>query len=107
MLTHILKSEYDDNFLYVVSSEGHPMKLDRRMNMKVIRKMPGAKGSVRDCKILPIDGLKDESGSATEFLFTVGCDRHMRVFDASERWSKFANFGSTYLKQRLNCLLFV
>lgn len=83
MLTHIVRSEQNENFLYVVSSEGHPMKLDRRMNMKVVRKMPGAKGTVRDCKILPIVGLEDEADSGAEFLFTVGCDRHLRVFDAS------------------------
>lgn len=49
MLTHIVKSNVDPNKLYVISQEGIPMLLDRRFNCRTIRRMPGAKGSVRDC----------------------------------------------------------
>ena len=75
--------------------------------MRVVRKMPGAKGSVRDCKVVTIPGIEGEVGSATEFLFTVGCDRHLRVFDNSERFQHQAGFSATFLKQKLNCLFFV
>jgi hypothetical protein len=36
---------------------------------------------------------------------TVGCDRYLRVFDASKEWRKETACGSAYLKQKLNCLL--
>jgi hypothetical protein len=45
--------------------------------------MPGAKGSVRDAKVLLADG---GSGQSVEYLFTVGCDRHMRIFDVDEEF---------------------
>ncbi len=51
------------------------MVLDRRFNCRTVRRMPGAKGSVRDCKIF--GGSEDR-----EFLITIGCDRYLRVFDA-------------------------
>jgi hypothetical protein len=53
------------------------MMLDRRFNCRTVRKMPGAKGTARDVKI-----FGDQSGQ--EFLMTVGCDRYLRVFDASK-----------------------
>jgi len=61
------------------------------MDMRVVRKMPGARGSIRDAKIISIDE-KGEKGSGTEFLFTVGCDRHLRVFDPSERFQAHTSF---------------
>ena len=76
MLTHVVKSEVDDNLLYAVSQEGVPMLLDRRFNCRTLRRMRGAKGSVRDCKVLVGNDSK-------EFLMTVGCDRYLRVFDVS------------------------
>lgn len=77
MLTHIIKSKANEHHLYVLTNEGHPVMLDRRFNHRVVRKMPGAKGTARDCTIF---GNQD----GKEFLITVGCDRHFRVFDASE-----------------------
>ena len=77
MITHIVKSLSDDNYLYVLTQLGHPIMLDRRFNCRTTRKMPGAKGTARDCKI-----FGDNRGK--EFLMTVGCDRYLRVFDASK-----------------------
>jgi WD40 repeat protein len=75
MLTHILQSKVNENHLYVVTQEGNPIMLDRRFNCRVIRKMPGAKGTARDAQLLSQD--------TNELLLTVGCDRHLRVFDPS------------------------
>jgi len=47
-LTHVLQSKINEHILYVMSQEGHLIQLDRRFNCRMIRKMPGAKGSVRD-----------------------------------------------------------
>jgi len=60
--------------------------------------MPGAKGTARDCRI-----FGDSSGK--EFLMTVGCDRYLRVFDASTELQVETCCGSAYLKQKLNCIL--
>jgi hypothetical protein len=61
----------------VITQTGQPLLLDRRFNCRTIRRMPGAKGSVRDCKIFG-------NTSGYEFVMTVGCDRYLRVFDASK-----------------------
>lgn len=98
MLTHIVKSMVNEHHLYVVTNTGHPVMLDRRFNCRVIRRMPGAKGTARDCKIF---GNK----SGKEFLMTVGCDRYLRVFDASKEFQMDTCCGSAYLKQKLNCIL--
>ena len=60
------------------------MLLDRRQNCRVVRKMPGAKGSVRDCKVLAADE-SDLGHDSNELLITVGCDRHIRVFDPKQQ----------------------
>jgi hypothetical protein len=60
--------------------------------------MPGAKGTARDCKI-----FGNQNGK--EFLVTVGCDRYLRVFDASKELQQDTQCGSAYLKQKLNCIL--
>jgi hypothetical protein len=60
--------------------------------------MPGAKGTARDVKI-----FGNQSGQ--EFLMTVGCDRYLRVFDASKELQLETCAGSAYLKQKLNCIL--
>jgi len=51
MLTHIVKSLASEHHLYVLTQEGHPVMLDRRFNNRVVRKMPGAKGTARDLTI--------------------------------------------------------
>ena len=81
MLTNIVQSQKNEHLLYAVSQEGTPIVIDRRLDCRVIRKMPGAKGRVRDAKVL---ALENKDAESSEFLFTVGCDRHMRIFDASE-----------------------
>lgn len=98
MLTHVVSSALNPHFLYVITQEGHPIQLDRRFNCRVVRKMPGAKGSVRDCKLL--------TGDSHELLVTVGCDRHVRVFDPKQQIQKETSCGAAYLKQKLNCILF-
>ena len=72
--------------------------VDRRYNCRVVRKMPGAKGTARDVAIFG-------NSSGQEFLMTVGCDRYLRVFDASATNQKETLCGSAYLKQKLNCVL--
>lgn len=47
-LAKIIQSKLNDSHVYVVTQEGHPVMLDRRMNYKIAKKMLGAKGSVRD-----------------------------------------------------------
>jgi hypothetical protein len=90
--------------LYVIGQEGTPVVIDRRKNMGIVRKMPGAKGSVRDAKILLAQGGE---GQANEFLFTVGCDRHMRIFDVEEEFRHNTVLSEVYMKQKLNTLCFV
>lgn len=98
LLSHVVSSKVDPNYLYVISQEGHPIQLDRRFNCRVVRKMPGAKGSVRDCKLI--------SDKDHELVVTVGCDRHVRVFDPRQQFQKETSCGAAYLKQKLNCILF-
>lgn len=98
MITHIIQSQANPNNLYIINQEGSPLVLDRRFNCRVIRKMPGSKGTVRDCAI--IGSYQDR-----EFLVTVGCDRYLRVFDASKELQSDTCCGSAYLKQKLNTLL--
>jgi hypothetical protein len=74
------------------------MVLDMRFNCRVVRRMPGAKGTVRDCTVF-LDG------SGSEFLAAVGCDRYLRVYDATKLLQKDTMCGSAYLKQKLNCIL--
>ena len=73
LLSNIARSKVNENLLYVVTQEGNPLVLDRRFNCRVVRKMPGNKGTVRDIQIIEDKGL--------ELLVTGGCDRHIRVFD--------------------------
>ena len=104
MLTHVVHSKINEHHLYVVSQEGNPLLLDRRYNCRVIRKMPGAKGSVRDCKVLAASET-DLNEDSNELLLTVGCDRHLRVFDPKQESQKDTSCGAAYLKHKLNCLL--
>ena len=62
-----------------------------------MRKMMGSKGSIRDAKIYAENGV--------EYLITGGCDRYMRVFDATRESKTTCLVGSAYLKQRINCIL--
>lgn len=98
MLTHIVQSLNNQNHLYVITQQGNPMMLDRRFNCRVVRTMQGAKGSARDCKVFG-------NAEGFEFVLTVGCDRYLRVFDASKEFQKDTQCGSAYLKQKLNCIL--
>lgn len=105
MLTHVAKSRINENHLYVITQEGHPLLLDRRYECRVVRKMPGAKGSVRDCKVLAASET-DLVPDSNELLLTVGCDRHIRVFDPKQKIQNDTSCGAAYLKQKLNCILF-
>ena len=73
LLNNIARSKVNEHLLYVVTQEGNPLVLDRRFNCRVVRKMPGNKGTVRDIQVIEDRGL--------ELLVTGGCDRHIRVFD--------------------------
>ena len=100
-LSKIMQSKLNENHVYVVTQEGHPVLLDRRQNYKVIKKMPGAKGSVRDAITVLVPGLDGDS----ELVLTVGCDRFLRVFDPCSRFKHKVEIGHIYLKQRLNSML--
>ena len=97
LLSHIARSRINEHHLYVVTQEGHPIVVDRRLNCRVIRKMPGSKGSVRDIQLIANNGV--------ELLMTGGCDRHIRLFDQTQESQKDCCIGSAYLKQKINCLL--
>ena len=56
--------------------------LDRRINYKVIKKMPGAKGSVRDAMTILAPGI--DGNDSKEVIVTCGCDRFVRIFDPAE-----------------------
>ena len=73
MLSNLIQSEVNENHFYVITQEGHPVVLDRRFNHRIVRKMPGSKGSIRAATLL--------SGNGIEFLITGGCDRYLRVYD--------------------------
>jgi len=75
--------------------------LDRRMGYKIIKKMTGAKGSVRDAKLCM---LPTGAGAKQEMLVTCGCDRFVRIYDPTEP-QHLTQVSSIYLKQRLNCML--
>lgn len=74
------------------------MVLDTRFNCRQVRRMPGAKGTVRDCAVF-LDG------QGSEFFAAVGCDRYLRVYDATKDMQHDTMCGSAYLKQKLNCIL--
>ena len=97
-LTHVVASEKNENQMYVVTREGHPILCDRRFNCRVVRKMPGARGSVRDAKVI-------SHGTDAEYVLTAGCDRYLRLFDAAQDQQKDCLCGTAYLKQKLNCIL--
>ena len=78
--------------------------VDRRADCRVVRKMPGSKGSVRDCKVLNASET-DLTSDSNELLLTIGCDRHVRVFDPKQQIQKDVSCGAAYLKQKLNCVL--
>jgi hypothetical protein len=65
-----------------VTQEGHPVLLDRRQNYRILKKMDGSKGSVRDATTFLVPGLERE----LEVVMTVGCDRFLRVFDPNARF---------------------
>ena len=54
-LSKIFQSKINENYVYVVTQEGQPILCDRRQGYKMIRKMIGSKGSVRDacCRLVP------------------------------------------------------
>mmetsp|Transcript_16026 Transcript_16026/g.24874 ORF Transcript_16026/g.24874 Transcript_16026/m.24874 type:complete len:82 (-) Transcript_16026:11-256(-) len=79
------------------------MVVDRRASYKVIKKMPGAKGSVRDAALCQLPA--GPNGEEQEMLFTCGCDRYVRIYDPLERMQHLTQIGSIYLKQRLNTLV--
>lgn len=56
--------------------------LDRRKNYQVVKKMQGAKGSVRDAMTYRVTQV---DGQDVELILTVGCDRFLRVFDPNIR----------------------
>jgi hypothetical protein len=58
--------------------------VDRRLNYKVVKKMPGAKGSVRDAITKLVPGLGGSNSS--EIIMTCGCDRFLRIYDPAERY---------------------
>ena len=63
--------------MYVVTQEGHPVMMDRRMNYKIVKKMFGSKGSVRDANTLIVPGINGDQ----EVFISCGCDRFVRIFD--------------------------
>ena len=83
--------------MYVITQEGHPIVVDRRFNHRVVRKMPGSKGSIRTATLLVQNGV--------EFLITGGCDRYLRLFDATKESQRDCCCGSAYMKQRINSIL--
>ena len=76
MLSNLLQSEINEHHLYVITQEGHAVVLDRRFNHRIVRKMPGSKGSIRAATLFASDGA--------EFLITGGCDRYLRVYDVTK-----------------------
>ena len=97
MLSNLIQSEINEHHMYVVTQEGHPCVIDRRQNHKVVRKMPGSKGSLRTASLLVEGG--------TEFLLTGGCDRYLRIYDSTKEVQGECCIGSAYMKQRINCIL--
>ena len=80
MLSNLMQSQVNQHLLYVITQEGHIVMLDRRHNHRVVRKMPGSKGSIRDAILLQHDDI--------EFVITGGCDRYLRIFDVTKGTQK-------------------
>lgn len=102
-LSKIMQSQLNENHVYTITQEGHPILLDRRQNYKILRKMPGAKGSVRDAVTRLVPGI--DGDQSQEVVITCGCDRFVRIYDPMARFQHFSEIGHIYLKQRLNSLL--
>ena len=102
-LSKIFQSKLNENYVYVVTQEGHPILCDRRNNYKMIQKMTGAKGSVRGACSRLVPGL--DGPASQEVVVTVGCDRFLRVYDPFAGYQHRTEIGHAYLKQRLNSLV--
>ena len=76
-LSKIIQSKLNDSHVYVVTQEGHPVMMDRRMNYKIVKKMFGSKGSVRDANTLIVPSINGDQ----EVFISCGCDRFVRIFD--------------------------
>lgn len=93
-LSKIIQSKLNENHVYVITQEGHPVLLDRRSNYKILKKMAGAKGSVRDATTFVVPGIDHDN----ELVMTIGCDRFLRVFDPNARFKHQTEIGHVYLK---------
>ena len=67
--------------------------LDMRYNCRQVRRMPGAKGSIRDCAV--ISGAEN---APCELLASVGCDRYLRIYDATKEQQRDTLCGAAYLR---------
>lgn len=60
---------------------------------------------MRDAALLVVRGLNEEDEvMQRELLLTAGCDRHLRLYDASITFKRAQEIASLYLKQRLSSL---
>lgn len=80
-------------WVYAADTAGNLDLWDMRNTSKKISTLKGGTGSIRNVKI-------DQN---EDLLFSVGLDRHLRIFDVET--SKISN--SIYLKNRLNCCILV
>lgn len=104
-LTRILPSQINENHVFVVTQEGHPVLLDRRRNYQAVQRLQGSRGSVRDaCSILVHGENKNGEKLQRELIVTAGCDRMLRLFDPSINFRRQNEIAHIYLKQRLNSL---
>ena len=78
-LSKIMQSKLDENYVFVVTQEGHPLMLDRRTGYRMVKKMTGAKGSVRDATTQLVPGFGGDKSQ--EIVLTCGCDRFLRIYD--------------------------
>jgi hypothetical protein len=69
----------------------------------MLKKMTGAKGSVRDACSRLVPGLHGKQSQ--EIIITVGCDRFLRIFDPFADFQHQTEIGHVYLKQRLNSIV--
>ena len=88
MLTKIRPTDCGKYVLFS-SQKGELFKSDIRMNFRLVHKLKGSKGTIRDI------------GVASNIVACIGLDRYLRIYDHNTQES----LSNIYLKQKLNTLL--
>jgi len=81
----------DKNYLFAADQEGGITQLDIRTSLRVVHKLKGSAGSIRDFQV----------HESSKFIACCGLDRYLRVYNYESK----ELVSNIYMKQILNALL--